>query len=83
MLCPLTTKKQTIYRKKLIINIKFLIFSIIRTSIERSDDLERYRAGQLRAEHLLKAREQSHRQQVQHLKNEVNKVRGDQKVLLI
>lgn len=35
--------------------------------------MERYRAGQLRAEHLLKAREQSHRQQVQHLKNEVNK----------
>lgn len=39
--------------------------------MDRSDDMERHRAGQLRAEHLLKAREQSHRQQVQHLKNEV------------
>lgn len=56
----------------LITTLKIITINLLyRASIERGDDMERYRAGQLRAEHLLKAREQSHRQQVQHLKNEV------------
>lgn len=34
-------------------------------------DLERYRAGQLQAERMLEAREQSHRQQIHRLENQV------------
>lgn len=34
-------------------------------------DIERYRAAQLQAERLLEAREQSHRQQVARLENQV------------
>lgn len=36
-------------------------------------DIERYRAAQLQAERLLEAREQSHRQQVARLENQVSK----------
>lgn len=35
-------------------------------------EVERYRAAQLQAERLLEAREQSHRQQVSRLENQVN-----------
>lgn len=38
---------------------------------DRSGDLERSRAAQLQAERLLEAREQSHRQQVLRLENQV------------
>lgn len=34
--------------------------------------MEKYRAGQLQAERLLEAREQSHRQQVQRLESQVS-----------
>lgn len=37
-------------------------------------DIERYRAAQLQAERLLEAREQSHRQQVARLENQVSKI---------
>lgn len=40
--------------------------------MDRSGELERYRAGQLQAERLLEAREQSHRQQVLRLENQVS-----------
>lgn len=38
---------------------------------ERSGDIERYRSAHLQAERLLDAREQSHRQQVLRLENQV------------
>ncbi|XP_026814438.1 rootletin isoform X2 [Rhopalosiphum maidis] len=38
-------------------------------------DLERYRAGQLQAERMLEAREQSHRQQIHRLENQVAMLR--------
>lgn len=45
--------------------------SLLDTSRDRSGELERIRAAQLQAEKLLEAREQSHRQQVSRLENQV------------
>lgn len=45
--------------------------SLLDTSRDRSGELERIRAAQLQAEKLLEAREQSHRQQVLRLENQV------------
>lgn len=44
-----------------------------RSTLDRSGELEKYRAGQLQAERLLEAREQSHRQQVQRLESQVKR----------
>ena len=41
---------------------------------DRSGEIERVRAAQLQAERLLEAREQSHRQQVLRLENQVRKI---------
>lgn len=46
--------------------------SLLDTSRDRSGELERIRAAQLQAEKLLEAREQSHRQQVSRLENQVH-----------
>lgn len=45
--------------------------SMMDLSRDRSGELERFRAAQLQAEKLLEAREQSHRQQVLRLENQV------------
>lgn len=50
-----------------------LLFFFISSNIPvKLMDLERYRAGQLQAERMLEAREQSHRQQIHRLENQVN-----------
>lgn len=50
-----------------------VIFFFISSNIPvKLMDLERYRAGQLQAERMLEAREQSHRQQIHRLENQVN-----------
>lgn len=46
--------------------------SLLDSSRDRSGELERIRAAQLQAEKLLEAREQSHRQQVSRLENQVH-----------
>lgn len=46
-----------------------------RSTLDRSSEIERYRAGQLQAEKLLEAREQSHRQQVQRLESQIQLLR--------
>ncbi|KAL6443577.1 hypothetical protein ACFW04_001609 [Cataglyphis niger] len=49
--------------------------SLLDTSRDRSGELERIRAAQLQAEKLLEAREQSHRQQVSRLENQIQLLR--------
>lgn len=50
----------------------FLVFVLSSSNIPvKHTDLERYRAGQLQAERMLEAREQSHRQQIHRLENQV------------
>ncbi|XP_071554708.1 uncharacterized protein Root isoform X2 [Temnothorax nylanderi] len=49
--------------------------SLLDTSRDRCGELERIRAAQLQAEKLLEAREQSHRQQVSRLENQIQLLR--------
>lgn len=48
-----------------------MLFLISSNIPVKHTDLERYRAGQLQAERMLEAREQSHRQQIHRLENQV------------
>ncbi|KAG7207976.1 hypothetical protein KM043_009556 [Ampulex compressa] len=49
--------------------------SLLDTSRDRSGEIERLRAAQLQAEKLLEAREQSHRQQILRLENQIQLLR--------
>lgn len=51
----------------------FIIFNSSNIPVKHTD-LERYRAGQLQAERMLEAREQSHRQQIHRLENQVRAI---------
>ncbi|XP_050535942.1 rootletin isoform X2 [Daktulosphaira vitifoliae] len=52
-------------------NMKISSIDYCSTIPVKYTDLERYRAGQLQAERMLEAREQSHRQQIHRLENQV------------
>lgn len=49
-----------------------MLFEHLRCGKEWSSDVERYKSAQLQTERLLEAREQSHRQQVLRLENQVH-----------
>lgn len=66
--CQLSEKEAEIMRLKA---SQAHVNSMLDLARERHTDVERYRAGQMQAEKLLEAREQSHRQQVARLESQV------------